>query len=115
MRGYDCRIGAVAALQGFACPASVALAVLEHSPHSLLCGEGAKRFALSRGFCEEEVATESSEAAFKVRSLLPYFCLTAKTFCEKRQDVDSHDTVAFLASDGKGHVAAVVSTSGAAF
>jgi beta-aspartyl-peptidase (threonine type) len=51
MLGSDRRFGAVAALQGFPNPISVARAVLERLPqHCMLAGEGAARFALECGF-----------------------------------------------------------------
>ncbi len=45
MDGRDNRAGAVAALVGFKSPIAAARAVMEHTPHVLLVGEGAARFA----------------------------------------------------------------------
>jgi isoaspartyl peptidase/L-asparaginase-like protein (Ntn-hydrolase superfamily) len=45
MDGPSRGAGAVAALQGFASPIRAARAVMEHSPHVLLVGEGASAFA----------------------------------------------------------------------
>jgi L-asparaginase / beta-aspartyl-peptidase len=50
MEGQNLRAGAVAALGAFSNPGKVALAVLEHSDHVLLAGEGANAFALRQGF-----------------------------------------------------------------
>ncbi len=52
------RAGAVAALVGFRAPVLAALAVLEHSPHVLLAGEGAASFARAHG-CAEIDASEA--------------------------------------------------------
>lgn len=51
------RAGAVAALEGIKTPSEVARLVLKYTNHILLVGEGAKRFALSFGFKEEELLT----------------------------------------------------------
>ena len=58
MHGPTKRAGAVAALEGIATPSVVAKAVMELTDHILLVGEGAKRFALSLGFKEQDLMTE---------------------------------------------------------
>ncbi|MGH8698428.1 MAG: isoaspartyl peptidase/L-asparaginase, partial [Burkholderiales bacterium] len=52
------RAGAVAALEGIKTPSEIAKLVLKYTDHILLVGEGAKRFALSYGFKEEDLLTE---------------------------------------------------------
>jgi N4-(beta-N-acetylglucosaminyl)-L-asparaginase len=54
------RAGAVAALEGIKTPSEVAKLVLLYTNHILLVGEGAKRFALSYGFKEEDLLTPES-------------------------------------------------------
>jgi len=49
MDGATRRAGAVAAFQGFRNPVRAARAVMEHSPHVLLAGSGASRFAAGHG------------------------------------------------------------------
>ena len=58
--GATGRMGAVAALEGIRTPIEVAKLVLKYTNHTLLVGEGAKRFALSYGFKEEDLLTERS-------------------------------------------------------
>lgn len=41
--GSGCRLGAVAGLQGTVCAVSVARAVMQHSPHNFLVGDGATK------------------------------------------------------------------------
>lgn len=53
------RLGAVACLQGVKNPILVALAVAA-TPHWLLCGEGAERFARTRGFAHHYAVSEKS-------------------------------------------------------
>jgi N4-(beta-N-acetylglucosaminyl)-L-asparaginase len=60
VHGPTRRAGAVAALEGIKTPSEVARLVLKYTDHILLVGEGAKRFALSYGFKEEDLLTPSS-------------------------------------------------------
>jgi N4-(beta-N-acetylglucosaminyl)-L-asparaginase len=60
MHGPTRRAGAVGALEGIKTPSVVAKYVLLYTNHIMLVGEGAKRFALSYGFKEEDLLTEKS-------------------------------------------------------
>ncbi|MEK6688460.1 MAG: N(4)-(beta-N-acetylglucosaminyl)-L-asparaginase [Gemmatimonadota bacterium] len=60
MHGPSKRAGAVAALEGIKTPSEVARLVLKYTNHILLVGQGAKRFALSYGFQEEDLLTPES-------------------------------------------------------
>jgi beta-aspartyl-peptidase (threonine type) len=66
MVGSTRAVGAVAALQGFPHPISVARAVLEHLPqHCLLVGDGAARFAADEGFARAELLTDEAARLFR--------------------------------------------------
>lgn len=60
MHGPSKRAGAVAAIEGIKTPSEVARLVLKYTDHILLVGEGAKKFALSYGFKEEDLMTQKS-------------------------------------------------------
>ena len=60
VHGPTRRAGAVAALEGIKTPSEVARLVLKYTDHILLVGEGAKKFALSYGFKEENLLTPKS-------------------------------------------------------
>jgi N4-(beta-N-acetylglucosaminyl)-L-asparaginase len=64
MHGPTKRAGAVAALEGIKTPSEVAKLVMLYTNHILLVGEGAKRFALSYGFKEEDLLTPESRQAW---------------------------------------------------
>jgi N4-(beta-N-acetylglucosaminyl)-L-asparaginase len=71
MHGPTKRAGAVGALENIKTPSEVAKLVLKYTNNILLVGEGAKRFALSYGFKEEELLTpESRQAWLKWRANL---------------------------------------------
>ncbi len=119
MEGTTRRAGAVAALQGFPHPISVARAVLDHLPqHLLLVGEGAALFARERGFESVPLLTPEADHAWRRATAgLPTDDGAALSFRAKRaQDPERQvGTVNFIARDGLGHVASAVSTSGWAF
>ncbi len=60
MDGPRRRAGGVAALEGIAVAARVALRVLRDTPHHLLAGQGAQDFAIARGFTVGELMTPKS-------------------------------------------------------
>lgn len=64
MDGRTYNAGAVAAIENIKHPSSVARLVMERTDHVLLVGDGAKQFALSFGFPEEDLMTEESRRAW---------------------------------------------------
>ena len=61
MHGPLKRAGAVAGIQGVRTPSLVARAVMDHTDHHLIVGEGAQRFARNMGFTiEPDLNTENS-------------------------------------------------------
>ncbi len=64
MDGRTYNAGAVAGIESIKHPSSVARLVMERTDHVMLVAEGAKEFALSFGFPEEDLMTEKSRAAW---------------------------------------------------
>ena len=60
MHGPSKRAGAVAGLEGIKTPSEIARQVLKYTDHIMLVGAGAKRFALSYGYQEEDLMTPAS-------------------------------------------------------
>jgi N4-(beta-N-acetylglucosaminyl)-L-asparaginase len=60
MHGPTRRAGSVGALENVRSAAAVARAVMEHTGHVMLVGDGASRFALEMGFPKENLLTERS-------------------------------------------------------
>lgn len=107
--GVSGRYGAVAGIQGVANPVSVALLVARTTPHVLLVGPGATRFARSRGIPEADVLSAAqrewwTKARQQVESGQPMtFSLYTGIPC---------DTTGAVALDDEG-LAAATSTGGA--
>ncbi len=106
MDGSTLAFGAVAALSGVRNPVSVARHVMEHTPHLMLVGEGAARFALSQGFRRQNLLTAKSRHAYRNRPL------RRPSFDGLAVREDWHDTVGVLAIDAEGHLAGACTTSG---
>ncbi len=64
MHGPTKRAGAVGCLENIKTPSEVAKLVLKYTNHIFLVGEGAKKFALSYGFKEEDLLTPESRQAW---------------------------------------------------
>src|SRR5689334_11892800 len=60
MDGAGHRAGAVAALTGIRTPISVARRIMEKTPHVMLVGQNAQRFAVEQGFQITDLLTENA-------------------------------------------------------
>ncbi|HLT46833.1 MAG TPA: N(4)-(beta-N-acetylglucosaminyl)-L-asparaginase [Rubricoccaceae bacterium] len=101
------RCGAVAALEHVLHPVSVARRVMEATPHVMLVGEGALRFALDQGFERTGLLTEASERAWRDWLATSGYVPPAGP--------DHHDTIGIVAVGADGHLSGACSTSGLAF
>ena len=106
MEGSGLAAGAVCALPPFLHPIAIARAVLEDGHHVLYAGEGAARFAVTRGFARSTPEAMTTEAA------------RAKWLAVRaREEQPGHDgwaggTVGVVVRDSRGVVAAATSTGG---
>lgn len=116
MEGTSRRAGCVAGLRGFRHPISVARAVMERSPHVLLVGEGAAKFARAVGAEEAELLTEAAREVWQrgVDGLDPKAAEDplARVMALTTDPEKAAGTVNFLALDAEGRMASAVSTSG---
>ncbi len=103
----DSRCGAVVYLQDIVHAVSVARKVMEETPHVMLAGDGAKKFALEMGFPEEDLLTEKSRQEWLE------WKKTSKY--EPVINIENHDTIGMLAIDAKGDIAGACTTSGMAY
>lgn len=113
--------GSVAALQNIVHPISVARRVMEKTPHVMLAGEGALKFALEQGFKEENLLTRKSERAWqqwlRKSEYKPEINIENKSFRPDKLPGNkyNHDTIGMLALDAKGNLSGACTTSGMAF
>lgn len=99
--------GSVAFLQDIKNPIAVARKVMDDTPHVMLVGDGAKKFALEKGFKEENLLTESSEKAWKN--------WLKKQDYQPEINIENHDTIGMVALDDSGNLSGACTTSGAAW
>jgi N4-(beta-N-acetylglucosaminyl)-L-asparaginase len=113
--------GSVAALENIVHPISVARLVMEKTPHVMLVGDGALKFALQQGFKEENLLTPKSEKAWKEwlkkSEYKPEINVENKSFRPDKLPGNkfNHDTIGMLALDAKGNLSGACTTSGMAF
>ena len=103
MDGAGLRAGGVCALPAFEHPIAIARRVMDDTPHVLLAGEGATRFAIAQGFARADERAMITEASRKRWALT-----------RERDGVEgwAGGTVGAVARDDRGHVAAATSTGG---
>ena len=106
------RSGSVCAVSTHLHVTSLARAVMERSPHKLLAGPGAERFAAEHGFEARELLTDEARATYE--------SWLADADSVGPQNIDPsleehHDTVGSLALDASGVLAGACSTSGMRF
>lgn len=99
--------GAVAFLQDILHPVSVARKVMEKTPHVLLTGSGALKFALEQGFEKIDLLTDKAAEAWeewkKEARYKPVI------------NIENHDTIGMVALDADGNLSGACTTSGLAY
>lgn len=104
---HENNCGAVACLQDIENPISVARKVMEDTQHVMLVGNGAKQFALEKGFVETNLLTENSKKAWEEWKI--------KSKYQPIINSENHDTIGMLALDEKGNLSGACTTSGMAY
>lgn len=99
--------GSVCFLQHIKHPISVARLVMEKTPHVMLAGEGALKFALQNGFMKENLLTEEAERQWEVWK--------EKEHYHPEVNIENHDTISMLALDQHGNLSGACTTSGLAY
>jgi beta-aspartyl-peptidase (threonine type) len=115
MDGQTLAMGAVAAVRGITNPVRLARLISKDTDHSLLVGEGARRFAELKGMrlcAEAELTVPREIERFRKLQQLPDYHL-ADGFTPDRPGPQG--TVGAVAIDVNGNVAAATSTGGAAY
>ncbi len=107
IQDHDGACGAVACLEHIEHPVSVARAIMERTPHVMLVGEGAHRWALENGFAEREVDIPEVRAA--------YAEWLKKSAYKPVVNRENHDTIGMIAMDANGRMAGSCTTSGLAY
>lgn len=99
MDGATSRAGSVAALVGFESPVGVARAVMDWTPHVMLAGDGAARFAEAQGLA-------------RIADPAAWFTHAGLDESNHPPGVLAHGTVGCVVRDGEGRLAAATSTGG---
>jgi N4-(beta-N-acetylglucosaminyl)-L-asparaginase len=99
--------GSVCFLKEIKHPISVARKVMETTPHVILAGEGALKFALEQGFERTNLLTKESKKA--------WLKWKEKEQFEPVINIENHDTIGMLALDQENRLCGACTTSGLAF
>ncbi len=88
-------------------PISLAKAIMEKTPHVILSGKGARKFALENGFNETDLLTPQAKKAYedwlKEGKYKPII------------NIENHDTVGMISMDKNQNISGGCSTSGMAY
>lgn len=114
MNGATMQAGAVAAIRNIPNPVKVARLIMEKTPHVMLAGEGANKFASQYGI--NEVDKDLLITPYAKEELAEYKKYTNTVYClfNKIDHANpvGHDTVGCAVVDQKGHTACATSTGG---
>ena len=106
---HDSRCGSVAFLEDIQHPIDVARAIMDKTPHVMLVGEGAQKWALENGFSKVDFEVPIPEVQKDYENWL------IKSEYKTGVNVENHDTIGMLALDANGRMAGACTTSGMAY
>lgn len=107
MKG-DGSCGSVAFVRQVKHPISLARLVMEETPHVMLAGEGARQFAIAKGF-----SMESETLSPKAKEMYQEWKKESKY--KPIINIENHDTIGMIALGPDGKLAGSCTTSGLAF
>jgi isoaspartyl peptidase/L-asparaginase-like protein (Ntn-hydrolase superfamily) len=96
--------GSVCFVEDYMHPISIARKVMEETPHVMLAGEGAEKFAASQGFNKVNLLTKKAEDA--------WIKWSKKKNYHTAINRENHDTISSLAIDKNGNLSGACTTSG---
>jgi N4-(beta-N-acetylglucosaminyl)-L-asparaginase len=99
--------GSVAFLENIVHPISVARLVMEKTPHVMLVGDGALKFAIANGFKKENLLTDESKKKYQEWKKKEQYKPVA--------NIENHDTIGTIALDAQGNLSGACTTSGMAY
>ena len=106
---HDSRCGSVAFLEDIQHPIDVARAVMDKTPHVMLVGEGAQKWALENGFSKVDYQVPLPQVQKDYEEWL------IKSEYKTGVNFENHDTIGMLALDVSGRIAGACTTSGMAY
>jgi len=134
---HEGNCGSVSFVQHYPHPIAIARKVMEKTPHVMLSGVGAEKFAEQEGFFTSDLLTEASKKLYETWQELPEklnvrlrrsdedeneyifeYSDGDKTKEILRSELphnESHDTIGLLARDKHGNISGACTTSGLAF
>lgn len=101
----DC--GSVVYLQNVPHAISVARKVMEDTPHVMLAGKGAEKFAYESGFKKDNLLTEKAKKAWEDWKIESEY--------KPIINIENHDTIGMLVVDKNGDISGGCTTSGLAY
>jgi len=99
--------GSVVYMQHITHAISVARKVMEDTPHVILAGKGAEKFAIEKGFQPEDLLTEASKKDWEAWKTTSNY--------QPIINIENHDTIGILAMDKNGDISGACTTSGLAY
>lgn len=111
MRGDNLECGAVCGVRGILPVISLARRVMEETPHVMLCGDNARRYAIEHGWQPQNLMGQVAIERYEEFLQSPE---TARRYVHVGDEEPPHDTVTVLGAIN-GRTAAASSTSGMPF
>jgi N4-(beta-N-acetylglucosaminyl)-L-asparaginase len=110
MDGATLEIGAVCAVRGIVPVISVARKVMEETPHLMLAGDQARRFAIEKGFKPQNLMTAANISHYE-----EWRAKQVPSDEYVHAVHETHDTITMLGWETPGHMVAASATSGLAW